>query len=268
MADESPLDGAGKRKRQRKPNPEGRIQFGLTVEFSDSPEARQRKDNIQRRLDDARRSLGIISRGSTKTTRTGNADLLEALLNTFECQSFMSSSSFDLSSASTEKKDSHTDTPSPAQGENTSTPTRVTTPHSSHYQTPTTSRPRPLFQSPSSQQSPAPSPVESQARPQHPLPTLQPQKVQISSPASEDDEIFLCSGNALKKIFSFFTEELGDTAARCPYCRRSFDMESLNFNRQGHVGSVRFRCRCGDSFTWLTSPIIGADVPKYYVNVK
>ena len=21
-------------------------------------------------------------------------------------------------------------------------------------------------------------------------------------------------------------------------------------------------------FTWLTSPIIGADVPKYYVNVK
>ena len=59
MAEESPLDGAGKRKRQKKPNPEGRIQFGLTVEFPDSPEARQRKDNIQRRLDDARRSLGI-----------------------------------------------------------------------------------------------------------------------------------------------------------------------------------------------------------------
>ena len=266
MAEESPLDGAGKRKRQRKPNPEGRIQFGLTVEFPNSPEARQRKDNI--RLDDGRRCLGIISRGSSKTTRTGNADLLEALLNAFECQSFMSSSSFDLSSASTGKKDSHTDTPSPAQGENTSTPAPVTTPHSSHYQTPTTSRPRPLFQSPSSQQSPAPSPVESQAGPEHPLPTLQPQKVQISSPASEDDEIFLCSGNALKKIFSFFTEELGNTAARCPYCRRSFDMESLNFNRQGHVGSVRFRCRCRDSFTWLTSPIIGADVPKYYVNVK
>ena len=104
MAEESPFDGAGKRKRQRKPNPEGRIQFGLTVEFPDSPEARQRKDNIQRRLDDARRSLGIISRGRSKTTRTGNADLLEALLNTFECQSFMSSSSFDLSSASTGKK--------------------------------------------------------------------------------------------------------------------------------------------------------------------
>ena len=40
MAEESPLDGAGKRKRQRKPNPEARIQFGLTVEFPDSPEAR------------------------------------------------------------------------------------------------------------------------------------------------------------------------------------------------------------------------------------
>ena len=81
MAEQSRDGSSSKPKRQRKANAEGRIQCGLVAELPDNEESRLRKETLQRRLEAARSKLGIVSKGKSKTTRTGNADLFEALKN-------------------------------------------------------------------------------------------------------------------------------------------------------------------------------------------
>lgn len=92
-----------------------------------------------------------------------------------------------------------------------------------------------------------------------------PQKSQISTPATEDDNIYLCSEGALRTLFSFFSNSL---SAKCCYCGKPLDSDSISFSRQSHTVSVRIFCMCGDSFKWLSSPIMGGSTPKYYVNMR
>ncbi|CAH3139377.1 unnamed protein product [Pocillopora meandrina] len=49
---------------------------------------------------------------------------------------------------------------------------------------------------------------------------------------------------------------------------KTLGCESLAFNRQSHVVSMTISCVGGDSFKWLSSPIMGGSPPKYYVNLR
>ena len=51
-------------------------------------------------------------------------------------------------------------------------------------------------------------------------------------------------------------------------CGKPLQPDSLSFNRQSHAVSVKIFCICGDSFKWLSSPIMGGSTPKYYVNMR
>ena len=80
--------------------------------------------------------------------------------------------------------------------------------------------------------------------------TSSPQQFQVSTPAVEDDPIYLCSEGALRSLFSFFSISL---SAECCYCGKPLEPDSISFNRQSHAVSVRISCVCGDSFKWLSS---------------
>ena len=94
---------------------------------------------------------------------------------------------------------------------------------------------------------------------------LRPQKFQISTEATEGDQIYLCSEGALRKLFSFFATDL---LAKCCFCGNLLQSDSISFNRQGHAVSINIFCMCGDSIKWLSSPIMGGSTPKYYVNMR
>ena len=82
---------------------------------------------------------------------------------------------------------------------------------------------------------------------------------------AENDSIYLCSEESLRTLFSFFCNTLSTS---CCYCGKPLDCESLVFNRQSYVVSVTISCVGGDSFKWLSFPIMGGSPPKYYVNLK
>ena len=66
-------------------------------------------------------------------------------------------------------------------------------------------------------------------------------------------------------MFSFFAAKL---KAKCCFCGKEYDEDSLLFKRQGHAVSVNMSCLCDDSIKWLSSPIMGGPIPKYYVNMR
>ena len=111
-------------------------------------------------------------------------------------------------------------------------------------------------------ESPEPS---SQSASESAPPFFRPQKFQISTQATQDDPIYFVSEGALRSLFSFFAAE---PKAKCCFCGKGYDEESLSFKRQGHAVSVDMSCLCGDSIKWLSSPIMGGPIPKYYMNMR
>ena len=83
----------------------------------------------------------------------------------------------------------------------------------------------------------------SQSAPESSPPVFRPQKFQISTQATQDDPIYFVSEEALHSLFSFFTVKL---IAKCCFCGKDYDAESLSFKRQGHAVSVNMSCLCGD----------------------
>ena len=92
-----------------------------------------------------------------------------------------------------------------------------------------------------------------------------PQQFQVSTQAVKNDPIYLCSEGALRSLFSFFSISL---SAGCCDCGKPLEPDSISFNRQSHAVSVSISCICGDSFKWLSSPIMGGSTPKYYLNMR
>ena len=237
--------------KKRRSTGERGIQFSLNVELPRNQESRLL--GMKYRIKMAKSSLNL----SKATSSTQNADLLEALLLAFEekvqrsketsCVSSLlanqlSSSSF--SSFSSSSSESPQSFPRPVA---TSTPRSRT---SLAFDIPVSESPEPSSQS---------------ALESSPSTVFRPQKFQISTQATQDDPIYLASEGALRSLFSFFT---GKLMAKCCFCGKDFDAESISFKRQGHAVSVSISCLCGDSMKWLSSPIMGGLIPKYYVNMR
>ena len=92
-----------------------------------------------------------------------------------------------------------------------------------------------------------------------------PQRMQITASSAENDSLYLCSEESPRTLFSFFSNTL---TTSCCYCGKPLVCESLVFDRQSHVVSVKISCVGGDSFKWLSSPIMGRSPPKYEVNLR
>ena len=187
---------------------------------------------------------GSLNLMKAATSSTQNADLMEALLLEFEekmVRRSFSTSSLQLSTSTTESSNSST----PSIIQPVSIPAASSTPRS---------RISLPFSAPVSPISP-------------PLAVAEhiPQRSQITAPVAENDPIYLYSEGALCTLFSFFSDTL---STKCCYCGKPLDSDSLLFNKQSHVVSVTISCVCGDSFKWLSSPIMGGSPAKYYVNMR
>ncbi|XP_068684450.1 uncharacterized protein [Montipora foliosa] len=227
------------------------IQFSLNVQLPRNQESRLL--GIKDRIGMAKTSLNL----SKGTSSTQNADLLEALLLAFEEKMQRRKEVSVVSSLLSNQW-------SPA-GNLSSTPSSAECPQS---------RPTPIATStPRSRMS-----LDFDGRVSEslvPLPhtfnvssssaTVPSQKFQISTLATWDDPIYLASEGALRSLFSFFTSKL---SAKCCFCGKLFDIDTLSFTRQGHEVSVNMSCLCGGSIKWLSSPIMGGTIPKYYVNMR
>ena len=223
------------------------ISFSLTVEVPRSQENRLLA--IKERVQMAKESLKL----SRKSSSTQNADLLESLLLAFEEKRHGSSPQSSVSPSTPSRTSSYTLSSSMDQS------TRGV-----------------LFSSPIPQRSPFPQATSTPVRttsfafsslsssPTSPE-TFTPRKYQLSTPSTEDDEIYMCSEGALRSLFSFFSLNL---SARCYFCGNPYQPDSLVFVRQGHATSVKLFCYCGDSLLWLSSPILGGNSQKYYVNLR
>ena len=71
--------------------------------------------------------------------------------------------------------------------------------------------------------------------------------------------------NLRELCFLLFSNTL---TTSCFYCGKPLGCESLAFDRQSRVVSVTISCVGGDSFKWLSSPIMGGSPPKYCVNLR
>ena len=234
--------------KKRRSTGERGIQFSLNVELPRNQESRLL--GMKYRIKMAKSSLNL----SKATSSTQNADLLEALLLAFEekvqrsketsCVSSLLANQLSSSSFSSSSSESPQSFPRPVA---TSTPR---------------SRTSLAFDVPVSE---SPEPSSHSAPESSPSPVFRPQKFQISTQATQDDPIYFVSEGALRSLFSFFTAKL---MAKCCFCGKDYDAESLSFKRQGHAVSVNMSCLCGDSMKWLSSPIMGGPIPKYYVNMR
>ena len=212
-------------------------QFSFNIEVPRTQESRLL--GIKDRIKMARGSLNLTK----ATTSTQNADLMEALLLAFEEKierKRLTSSDLSLSS---------TGSPNPSLLSTPSTTARFSIPSASSTPSSRISLP---FSDPFS-------PIS--------LPQAErtPQRMQITASSAENDSIYLCSEESLRTLFSFFCNTLSTS---CCYCGKPLYCESLVFNQQSHVVSVTISCVGGDSFKWLSSPIMGGSPPKYYVNLR
>lgn len=178
---------AAKRKRSS-------VQYSFNIELSRNPENESRVLGIKDRVAMARKALNL----SKSTSSTQNADLMEALLLAFEEK--MDSRSTSLSLQSTPMA---TSTSSSFSAQPFPIPVATSTPRSR------TSLP---FTDPVSPIS-LPQPED-----------FSPRRRQITTPASEQDPIYLCSEGALRALFSFFADSL---LAKCCYCGKRFRNSKL-----------------------------------------
>ena len=233
--------------KKRRSTGERGIQFSLNVELPRNQESRLlgMKDRIKM----AKSCLNL----SKATSSTQNADLLEALLLAFEEKMQRSKETSCVSSLLANQLSSSASTSGPSESpQSFSRPVATSTPRS---------RTSLAFDDPVSEL-PEPS---SQSTESSPSPVYRPQRFQVSTLATQDDAIYFASEGALRSLFSFFADKL---MAKCCFCDKAYDAESLSFTRQGHAVSVNMSCLCGDSIKWLSSPIMGGPTPKYYVNMR
>ena len=219
------------------------VQFSFNVELPREQENRLLA--IKDRIKMAKSALNLTK----ATSNTQNADLIEALLLAFE-EKLQRKSETSLSTGSPIASQSNLSTSansSVSPSQSLGIPVATSTPRSRTS--------LPFFRPDSPMQSSNSADVE----------TSSPQQFQVSTPAVEDDPIYLCSEGALRSLFSFFSLSL---SAECCYCGKPLEPDSMSFNRQSHAVSVRISCVCGDSFKWLSSPIMGGSTPKYYVNMR
>ena len=233
--------------KKRRSTGERGIQFSLNVELPRNQEGRLlgMKDRIKM----AKTCLNL----SKATSSTQNADVLEALLLAFKekvqrsketpCVSSLLANQLSSSACTSSSSESPQSFPRPIA---TSTPKSRT---SLTFDDPVSETPDPSSHS-ASESSP---------------PMFRPQNFQISTQATQDDPIYFASEGALCSLFSLFADKL---QAKCCFCGKEYDAESLSFKRQGHAVSVNMSCLCGDSIKWLSSPIMGGPIPKYYVNMR
>ena len=233
--------------KKRRSTGERGIQFSLNVELPRNQEGRLL--GMKDRMKMAKSCLNL----SKATSSTQNADLLEALLLAFEekvqrsketpCVSSLLANQLSSSACTSSSSESPQSFPRPIA---TSTPRSRT---SLAFDDPVSETPDPSSHS-ASESSP---------------PMFRPQNFQISTQATQDDPIYFVSEGALRSLFSLFADKL---QAKCCFCGKEYDAESLSFKRQGHAVSVNMSCLCGDSIKWLSSPIMGGPIPKYYVNMR
>ena len=191
---------------------------------------------------------------SKVTSSTQNADLLEALLLAFEEKVQRSKETSGVSSLLANQLSSSTCTSSSSESpQSFPRPVVTSTPRS---------RTSLAFDDPVSESPESSSHSETEFSP---YPVFRRQNFQISTQATQDDPIYFASEGALRSLFSFFTAKL---KAKCCFCGKEYDAESISFRRQGHAVSVNMSCLCGDSIKWLSSPIMGGPTPKYYVNMR
>ena len=102
---------------------------------------------------------------------------------------------------------------------------------------------------------PPPSSIES-------LEPRRPQKRQIYVDATEDDPCFICTGESLKSMAKYFTNN-----PQCEFCGEDYKWSGLSFSKQGHVCRFQLPCVGGDSVIWLSSGVLGYPT-KYLANVR
>lgn len=224
------------------------VQFSLNIELPRTHE--NRLLDIKERIKMAKCALNLTK----ATSNSQNADLMEALLlaleEKIERRSNISSLLSVQSTPMTDSASSSCSSTSRSLTQPVPIPVATSTPRSR------TSLP---FSDPVS-------PITSQQHAEEVESSrYNPQKSQISTPATENDHIYLCSEGALRTLFSFFSNSL---SAKCCYCGKPLEPDSISFSRQSHAVSVEILCVCGDSFKWLSSPIMGGSTPKYYVNMR
>jgi len=227
-----------------------RLQFSLNIELPLGEESRLQ--SIKERLQTCKKKLGL----SKKSSSTQNADLIETLLLAFEYDYLKSSNSIS-SISSTESPTSPTSFRiSPLRSRDLNCPP---TPGSfiplSHYVLCTP----PLSASTPRQDKPAAKTQDKSSQ------RYVPRTEQVTTPASKNDQIILCTEGSLQSLVSFFVKNQG----KCTFCQQPFIASSTTFARQGHCATMTVECLCLDKLKWLTSPMMaGGSIVKYYVNMR
>ena len=190
------------------------------------------------------------------TSNTQNADLLEALLLALEEKlQRKSEASQSLGSPITSQS-------SLSMSANSSVSPTPSTPLANIPVVTSTPRSRtslPFFRPDSPMQSSNSPNVETSS-------TRAPQQFQVSTPAAEDDPIYLCSEGALRSLFSFFFFLFRCLQNVAIVENHSSLIPCHSIDRV--MQCLKIFCICGDSFKWLSSPIMGGSTPKYYVNMR
>ena len=222
------------------------VQFSLNFELPRTHE--NRLLGIKERIKMAKCALNLTK----ATSNSQNADLMEALLLALEEKiERRSNISSLLSVQSTPMTDSASSCSSTSRSLTQPVPIPVAT-----------STPRSRTSLPFSDPV---SPITSQQHAEEVESSrYNPHKSQISTPATENDHIYLCSEGALRTLFSFFPIRYRPSAVIAE--NRS---SLIQFHSADRVMQCLWKfCVCGDSFKWLSSPIMGGSTPKYYVNMR
>lgn len=89
-----------------------------------------------------------------------------------------------------------------------------------------------------------------------------PQKRQIYVDAKVDDPCFVCTGESLRSLAKYFSEN-----QNCEFCGAYYRWSGVRFSKQGHVCRLEVPCVCSDLVVWLSSGVLGHPA-KYFANVR
>ncbi|XP_068711084.1 uncharacterized protein [Montipora foliosa] len=89
-----------------------------------------------------------------------------------------------------------------------------------------------------------------------------PQKRQIYVNAKVDDPCFVCTGESLRSLAKYFSEN-----QNCEFCGADYRWSGVKFSKQGHVCRLEVPCVCSDLVVWLSSGVLGHPA-KYFANVR
>ena len=87
-------------------------------------------------------------------------------------------------------------------------------------------------------------------------------EMQISVDAAVDDPCFVCTGESLKSLITYFSRN-----SQCEFCGGEFKFSGLSFSQQGHLCRLELPCAANDLVAWLSSGLLG-NPAKYSANVR